>query len=102
MDPPPHADPIDLQVLGWVVAARMKGMASSDAAYASPNTSQRSILAHGFNEILAARRLKATSRSEEWADENLVETHGQDQYRAYGPADETDILGPWTLSPERI
>jgi hypothetical protein len=47
---------------GRIVAPRMPGMASANAAHATPGARQRAVFAHRLDEILAATGMEATNR----------------------------------------
>src|SRR5207237_1946186 len=68
-----------------IVATLGKGMTAADAAGAFPDAAQRSVFAHGLDEILGAARLKPTDRRHDGTQADLIETHaGNQQRRASG------------------
>ena len=66
----------------------MPWMASADAEYALRRASDGTILLHGLNEVVAARRLKPAVLSQQWADEQLVEPDCCNQQLAGNPPDQ--------------
>ncbi len=64
---------------GWIVAARIPGMASQDSFQRSPGSPKGTVLADHLNGILAACRREATGRTNQGTDANLIEANQLDQ-----------------------
>ena len=64
---------------GWIVAARIPGMASQDSFQRSPGSPKGTVLADHLNGILTACRRESTGRTNQGTDANLIEANQLDQ-----------------------
>jgi hypothetical protein len=81
---PPSGDGSYIKIenaLRWVVTARMKRVTFGNSSNGAPRTSYRSVFANHLNRVLAAGWREATTRSNQWADADLVEPNQSNQNR---------------------
>ncbi len=69
-----------------IVAGRTERMAPSDTAQALPASSNRPILAHRVDEVLAARGVKATLPTQKRAQHDLINAYTTNEETADGAA----------------
>src|SRR5437016_2678395 len=63
----------------WIESARVPGIATADACDALASATDRTVLLHGKNEILAATRLEAAHGGEHGPNHTLIEAHPGDE-----------------------
>lgn len=67
-----------------IIPPWVPGMTATDPSSAFAETFDQPKLLHGKNEVLAAGRVEATSPSEPWADQVLVQLHSANGQQSGG------------------
>ncbi len=76
-----------------IVTGCAERMAASDTAQALPASSNRAVLAYRFDEVLTARRVKATLPTQKWAQHDLINAYTTNEETADGAAAHSNQ--PW-------